>query len=425
MNIRRFTHFLYSVLFLCSANIAAAVEFEIYQGDFKPLHVAVVIDAPAQWQQEAKLVQSVISHDLVSSQSFKSLNALAFLASANDVFQHIDYSDWSTIGSDILVAGKLNHSASGWRIDIRVYQVLQRKILAVKTLSTNAHGLRRLGHQSANVAYQAALDIPGHFDTHVVFVRKSGQYSDLMYMDQDGYNLQTVGHNFTLLLSPDWSPDGHTVALNTYVGNRPQLETFDLRTGKREPFGTFKGLNSTPEYSPDGRYIAASLSYTGNPEIFIYDTHTKKWRQFTHDRGIDTTPTWSPDGQWIAFASSRSGSPQVYKKAFTGGSAIRVSTQGYYNTSPVWSPKGDRIAIISQKNWQYAVATIDVDGSDVRYLATGSRIESPTWSPNGQMILYSAEDHHRRRVYMVPTWGGSPRAITSSEMDASDPAWSK
>ncbi len=403
---------------------AQAVEFEIYQGEFTPLHVAVTIDGHAGREQEAGMLQSVVSNDLVSSQSFKSLNPMAFLTTANDVFRAIDYSDWSTIGSDILAAGRLARTSAGWRLDLRVYQVLQRKLLGLRTFSTTTHGLRRLGHEAANFIYETVLGIPGHFDTHLVFVSRRGRYSDLIYMDQDGYNMQTVGHNFTLLLSPDWAPDGRSVALNTYVGNRPRLEIFDLRSGKRTPFGTFKGLNSTPEFSPDGRYIAASLSYTGNPEIFIYDLKTRDWRRFTYHRGIDTTPTWSPDGLWIAFASSRSGSPQIYKKSIAGGKAILVSTQGKYNTSPAWSPKGDRIALISQKNWQYAVATINVDGTDIRYLATGRRIESPAWSPNAQMILYSAEANHRRRIYRVPSWGGVPVAITSSEMDASDPAWS-
>lgn len=427
MNFRSIIHFSVSLLILnlCFAAPSLAVDFEIYQGGFKPLHVAVIIDAPANMKQEAKLVQDVIRNDLVSSQSFKGLNPLGFMATANEVFSKIDFSDWSTIGTDILVAGKLNHSKGGWRADLRVYQVLQHKIMAVRTLSTTGRGLRRLGHKTADFVYQTVLKIPGHFDSHMVFVRKNGRYSDLMYMDQDGHNLQTIGHNFTLLLSPDWSPDGNSVALNTYVGNHPQLETFNLRSGKRKVFGNFKGLNSTPEFSPDGRYIAASLSHKGNPDVFIYDFKHKSWQQFTHHKGIDTTPTWSPDGRWIAFASSRNGSPQIYKRSVDGGKVSRVSTQGRYNTSPAWSPKGDRIAMVSTKNWKYAIATADINGTDVRYLATGRRIESPAWSPNAQMVLYSAENHNRRRVYMVPSWGGSPRAITSTDMDASDAAWSK
>ncbi|MDX8395255.1 MAG: DPP IV N-terminal domain-containing protein, partial [Mariprofundaceae bacterium] len=285
--------------------------------------------------------------------------------------------------------------------------------------------LRQLAHQMSDYIYKAMIGVSGHFQSQLLYVKKYGRKADLMYMDQDGFNLQVVGEKFTLLLSPDWSPNGRFVALNTYVGNRPRLETFDLATGKRKSFGRFKGLNSSPAYSPDGRYIAAALSHTGNVEIHIYDIKKGEWRQFTHHKGIDTTPTWSPDGKWIAFTSNRSGSPQIYRKPIKGGKARRISHKAKYNTSPAWSPKGDRIAMITLKKWNFALATMRTDGTELRYLATGKQIESPAWSPNGQMLLYSAETDGIRRIYRVPAWGGKAEAITPANIDASDPAWSR
>jgi TolB protein len=215
------------------------------------------------------------------------------------------------------------------------------------------------------------------------------------------------------------------VALNTYVGNRPRLEIFNLANGRRRAFGSFSGLNSTPEWSPDGRFIAATLSHTGNAEIHIFDTKTRKWRQLTRHPGIDTTPTWSPDGKYIAFTSNRSGSPQIYSIRLSDSKVQRISRNGPYNTSPAWSPAGDRIALITRKQWEYALATVRLDGSDVRYLATGGRIESPSWSPNAQMLLFSRGVKGIRKVYRVPSWGGRVEAITAANEDASDPAWSR
>jgi TolB protein len=315
-----------------------------------------------------------------------------------------------------------------WHVDVSVYRPFQGKRLALRSFEIERDGLRVLAHRVSDLVYRSVLGIDGYFNTHIVFVKKRGNQSDLMYMDQDTYNLQTIGSNFTLLLSPDWSPDGRFIALNTYVGNRPRLELFDLQKGKRIPFGRFKGLNSTPAYSPDGRYIAAALSYTGNTEIHIYDLKKKTWSQLTHNPGIDTTPTWSPDGRWIAFTSNRSGSPQIYRIAVQNGKARgkaqRITFDANYNTSPAWSPKGDRIALITRKKWEYAVATVKVDGSDLRYLTTGNRVESPTWNPNGQMLLYSAEHRGIRQIYRIPSWGGHAEAISSPGDDASDPAWS-
>jgi len=409
---------------------AFAADFDIFQSTYKPLQLALVIDATHDNTHHLSTEQSKLYHiietDLTSSQSFKLINPMAFIASPKEAMQQLDYSDWRLIGTDILALCQISISSSGLvTVDVQVHDPFRNTQLIKLRIEGSRSNMRILSHRVADQIYSAALDIPGYFTSHLLYVSKHGEYSDLIYMDQDGANRQAVGKNFTLLLSPDWSPDGQQVALNTYVGNHPRLEFFNLRNGKRTAFGNFKGLNSTPEFSPDGRFIAATLSYTGSTDIHIYDIKNKTWRAFTHSKGIDTTPTWSPDGKWIAFVSNRSGSPQVYRKALGGGKALLVSTKGSYNTSPAWSPNGDRIAMISKKNWAFAVATVRIDGSDIRYLATEKRIESPAWSPNGQMLLYSVEKYNVRRIYRVPSWGGTPEAITPSNIDASDPAWSE
>jgi len=411
--------------FLLISFQAVAAEFDIFQSDYRPLQVAIVLDTTGIADADRRRLYQVVENDLLSSQSFKTIDPMAFIASPAESLKKVDYGDWRIIGADILALCRVHSSASGLQVEIQVHDPFRNKQLAALSLAGTQANLRTLSHRVADQIYSAALGIPGYFTSHLLYVSKRGDFSDLVYMDQDGANRQTVGKNFTLLLSPDWSPNGRLVALNTYVGNHPRLEFFDLTSGKRTAFGNFKGLNSTPEFSPDGRYIAATLSYTGNSEIHIYDIKKNKWRQFTHHKGIDTTPSWSPDGKWIAFVSNRSGRPQVYRQAISGGKAQLVSTQGSYNTSPSWSPTGDRIAMISLKNWSFAVATVRPDGSDIRYLANGKRIESPSWSPNGQMLLYSAEEHHIRRIYRVPGWGGRPEPITSPAIDASDPAWSR
>ncbi len=405
--------------------VAQAAEFEIFQSNYQPLKLAWIVDTHPENTDVTKLVRNVVRHDLESSQSFETLNPLSFLADTKQMESHIDYGDWRIIGADILAIAHLHRTANGWNAYLEVHDPFRNKILSRITLDHSGNILRPLAHQIANHIYHTATGTTGYFNSHILYVRKHGDTADLIYMDQDGANRQAVGRNFTLLLSPDWSPDNRLVALNTYVGNHPRLETFNLSSGKRSTFGAFPGLNSTPDWSPDGRYIAATLSHTGNADIHIFDTKTRTWRQMTHHPGIDTTPTWSPDGKWIAFTSDRSGSPQIYRIRISDRHVERISINGSYNTSPAWSPAGDRIALITRKEWEYALATMRLDGSDIRYLVTGGRIESPVWSPNAQMLLFSKEVKGMRKVYRVPSWGGKAKAITIPVEDASDPAWSR
>lgn len=412
------------LLLFTTLHSVRAADFDIYQSGFRPFKLALVVVAADDPGKNRNLFEGVVKNDLTSSQSFEALDPMAFLATPEEAWSGVEYGDWRLIGADILAVCRLKAIESGWHAELKVHDPFRGTQLISLNLDSSAAGLRTLAHRVADQIYTAALGIPGYFTSHILYVQKRGEYSDLIYMDQDGANRQAVGKNFTLLLSPDWSPDGRQVALNTYVGNRPKLEFFHLRTGSRTTFGSFNGLNSTPEFSPDGRFVAATLSHGGNADIYIYDIQQKQWRPFTRHNGIDTSPTWSPDGKWIAFVSNRSGQPQIYRKA-VAGEAILVSTEGSYNTSPSWSPTGDRIAMISKKGWAYAVATVRPDGQEIRYLATGQRVESPAWSPNGQMLLFSADENHVRRVYRVPGWGGRVEPITSPDMDASDAAWSR
>jgi len=418
---------MFFLISLClNSTLLFAVEFEVYQSSYKPLNLALLVDASDNHLSQQKLLTQVVQHDLNTSQSFKSLDSLSFMSDATQALKHVDYADWRIIGANVLVLAKLEQTETGWVVDVQIHDPLHNKLVdRQKIKQSDAGGIPHLAHRVADYIYHQQTGLPGYFTSYILFVKKHDNQSDLMLMNHHGENLQTVGKNFTLLLSPDLSPDRTTVALNTYIGNKPRLEFFNLVNGKRSTFGQFNGLNSTPEFSPDGRFVAATLSYTGNSEIHIYDIKRKKWRQFTKNAAIDTTPTWSPDGKWLAFTSNRNGTPQIYRQALSSGKAMRISLTANYNTSPVWAPIGDRIAFVTKKAWEYAIATVHIDGTGLRYLATGQRIESPAWSPNGQMVLYSAEVHNQKHIYSVPIWGGESKRITPKGMNASDPTWSR
>ena len=414
---------LLSLTFLFMGKVFA-VEFEVYQSTYKPLNMAFLMASKDGYTEQVQKLTHIITKDLNSSRSFQALDPLSYLVNAKEVAANIDYADWRIIGADVLVVAELLKREKGWQVTLQVHNPFSQKLLAKQVLAQHDETVgRNFGHRIADYIYNQQTGLPSYFTSQIVFVHRKKDRSDLMMMSHDGEDMSAVGKGFTLLLSPDLSPDRSTIVLNTYVNKRPRLELFDIQSGQRQNLAQFKGLNSTPEFSPDGRFIAAAFSYTGNSEIHIYDLENKKWQQFTHNRGIDTTPTWSPDGKWIAFTSNRNGSPQIYRKSIESGEVKRISLEAGYNTSPVWAPIGDRIAFVTKKDWEYAIATVHVDGSGLRYLATGQRIESPTWSPNGQMILYAAEEFGKKHIYNVPIWGGEAKRMTPRNLDASDPTW--
>ncbi|MDX8407668.1 MAG: Tol-Pal system beta propeller repeat protein TolB, partial [Mariprofundaceae bacterium] len=217
-----------------------AADFDIYQSSYEPLKLALQVSADASMASEQSIFYHIIAHDLESSQSFEAIDPLAFLATAEESWRALEYGDWRIIGSDILAMCQLHAVENGWQAELQVHDPFREKKLTSVHIEESAAELRTLAHKVADKIYSAALGMPGYFTSHILYVSKHGQFSDLMYMDQDGANRQVIGKNFTLLLSPDWSPDGRQVALNTYVGNHPRLEFFDLRSGSRRAFGDFK-----------------------------------------------------------------------------------------------------------------------------------------------------------------------------------------
>ena len=114
---------------------------------------------------------------------------------------------------------KLTSVADTWSVAVSIHDPFSNKKLDNQVISQAKNKpLRALAHRVADYIYHQQTGLPGYFTSYILFVKKHGGQSDLMLMEHDGEALQRVGKNFTLLLSPDVSPDRTTVALNTYVG---------------------------------------------------------------------------------------------------------------------------------------------------------------------------------------------------------------
>jgi TolB protein len=79
------------------------------------------------------------------------------------------------------------------------------------------------------------------------------------------------------------------LAYTTWVENRFQIATLDLRTGKREVIAG-PGSNESPCWSPDGTMLAFVSNRTGSKQIFVTDPNGNP-RQLTRE-GSNLQPSW-------------------------------------------------------------------------------------------------------------------------------------
>jgi hypothetical protein len=89
--------------------------------------------------------------------------------------------------------------------------------------------------------------------------------------------------------------------------------------------------------------------------------------QLTYDAS-DTNPDASPDGKKIAFMSQRDGNWEIYVMNIDGSEAKRLTNNGDTDGLPIWSPDGQTIAFASDRDGEWAIWAMNPDGSNQRML---------------------------------------------------------
>jgi len=373
---------------------------------------------------------AIVGKDLTLSGYFKVLDRAAYIEkpeASGFTTDSINFENWSVIGALALVKGAYTLQGDNLTIEVRLFDVYQRRQLAGRRYHGSLSELRRMANKFADEIMAQFTGERGPFDTRFAFVStRDGRFKEIYVMSPDGGDLQQVTKGRTINVSPSWSPDNHTLLYTSYKRGNPDLYAVDLTTGRDMIVSQRHGLNLGGQFSPDARMIALTLEDQGNSNIALIDRVGKLVRRLTDSWAIDVSPSWSPDGRQIAFCSNRTGGPQIFVASVDGGEAHRVTFTGTYNTSPAWSPKGDRIAYVSRADSDFNVFTVKVDGSDVRQLTqgTGSN-EDPSWAPSGRYLVFSSSRTGRKKLFIMDEMGSSQVQLTHGGGDDTSPAWSR
>ena len=413
-------------ILLLSYGVRAELVIPIVSGVDNPTKIAVVPFSSTSANALPENIANVVSANLKRSGQFDAL-APADMLSFPSLPADVAFRDWRLLGSEYLLIGQVQQSATGYSVDYSLYDVLsQRPVINNRTRTTSLNGLRGLAHDISDEVYEAITGIRGAFATQIVYVEHIRQASKpfrLILADVDGANPQELLRSDEPIMSPDWSPDGQSVAYVSFETSRPAIYIQQLSTGARQQVTNFSGLNGAPAWSPDGKSLALVLSKDGNPEIYTLDIASRQFRRITKHFGIDTEPSWSRDGKSVIFTSNRGGKPQIYQVILSNGRVERLTFEGDYNANAQATPDGKGIIMVHRFDGVFHIAVQEIATGNMRILTQTTQDESPSIAPNGATLLYATKENNKGILGAVSLDAGVKNKWPAKRGDVREPAW--
>jgi len=431
---RRFFALLILVLtgaFLYAAGAAwARVYIDVTQPFSRKLPLAMPAFVPLEGAPAdalGKKGHGTLSSDLTFTGMFDILDPASYLGAPQ--VGNINYRQWSRIGAELLITGNYKVSGNLLTMEMRLYDVVEGRLLTGKHYDGVEADLPAMMHRFADDVMLAITGERSVFSSVIAFVGArqgaKGVHKEIYFMNFDGSHVRQFTHRQDIALYPAWSRDGALLAYSAYRQRRPAVFVHSLAGGEGKLTVNQPGVNLTPCFVPGGNNLAVSMSYTGKTNIYVVDIAGKVVQQLTDGWGIEVAPSFSPDGRQMAFVSDRGGTPQIYVLE-VASKALRRLTFGFkYCAAPAWSPRGDRIAFQAMNDGAFQVATVRLDGGDLQVLTSGwGGGEDPSWSPDGRLIAYSGRATGNYQIYVMTAGGHPIRRLTSLPGDNTDPAWS-
>lgn len=372
-------------------------------------------------------VRDVLEFDLGHSGFFSVVENREFVDETETddrVSGRIAFQEWSALGAEILVKGKIGGDLSEVYVEATVYDLAQGKAIFGRRYVGARDEWRAAVHSISDDIVFKLTGESGIAKTKIAFLSGATGSKEVYVMDYDGENRRRVTRQDAMALQPDWFPGGEEIVYTVILQGRHECRRATIG-GSGSRISKYPGLNDFASPSPRGDEVALTLSKDGNPEIYRIRADGTDPRRLTFGRSTESSPCWSPDGRRIAFVSDRAGVPQIYVMNATGGSARRVTLQGNYNTSPDWSPKGDLLVYTSRVSGTFQICTVDVETGETTRLTTGpGQKEDPSWARDGRHVVYSVKQGGKTDLYMIDIYELEPVRLTSGSGDYLSPAWS-
>ena len=192
---------------------------------------------------------------------------------------------------------------------------------------------------------------------------------------------------------------------------------------------TSEGSAFEPAWSPDGKQIAFSawIDDPASIKTYIMGSDGRGPRPLTESQPrLNWRPSWSPNGEQLTFISNRDGNFEIYRVNVDGSGLVILKGHPKNDRDAVWAPGGSRIAFVSDREGQNDIYLMNPDGSDVvRLTSEQSSDVFPRWSPTGDLLVFSSDrGGGGYGIYLLDVESKEVKLVIDQEaIDDSTPAW--
>ncbi|MFN2386702.1 MAG: protein kinase [Thermoanaerobaculia bacterium] len=240
--------------------------------------------------------------------------------------------------------------------------------------------------------------------------------------------------------SPAWSPDGRFIYFSSDRGGAMNLCRIGVDPSSGNPRGASEPVTAgvqasagLPKFSKDGKRLAfRSRVASINPVAIPFDPETgRAGAPFVLDtrNSIRIPSDVSADGKQIAYMSFGERQEDIFIGS-PDGSMRRVTDDPPRDRAPMFTPDGRSLVFYSNRDGNWAVWTIGVDGGGLRKV-TGAALGAlyPQLSPKGDTVIFSGGTNGV--VYSAPlasSPGGPPTELSGTAAEGKElmvTAWSR
>jgi len=398
----------------------------------------IALSSDKETQDAARVIGEVLWADMEFEREFYMIprDTYKSIPPATSIAE-VPFDRWRELGADGVVIGTVQRADTGIRVEMRLYSVRAKQQSYGREYTGSGANPRVYAHTMADEIHQSQRSLRGVARTKIAFSSdrnrdpvantvEKREVKEIYIADYDGANQRRITINRTLNITPNWSPDGRSIAYTSYRKTLPDILISNIYVGTLEEPSKGLGQNFLPVFSPDGKQIAFMSNRDGNSELYVMNRDGSGVRRLTDNPAIDSTPTWSPTGTQIAFTSDRTGSPQIFVISPDGTGLRRLTFADSYADRATWSPAPyNEIAYAARTGPGFDIKIISLADGQTRQITFGEGTnESPAWSPNGRHLAFVSSRAGRNQVFTVDRDGRNVRQITK-DGNNSTPNWSQ